>query len=199
MKKIKDNIGLILYVLIIVILTIIMFWAIDKKEGFHEDEMFSYGASNSTLGNTFLSYGRIDNIDSIIKTRNPILTLKNYIYYKVLHKNAYDQAVKELNRDDFKSVWRTKEDAIEYLQIDNWVEAIDFASVYWNTAKDVHPPLFYFAVHIVSILFWGHFSKYIIFWINLLFFYRNNSFIEKNTRIITEKTFNDSTFNFIWC
>ena len=180
MKKIKDNIGLILYLLIVVILTIIMFWAISKKEGFHEDDMFSYGASNSTLGNTFLSYGRIDNIDAIIKTRNPFLTLKNYIYYKVLHKDAYDQAVKELNRDDFKSVWRTREDAIEYLQIDNWVEAIDFVSVYWNTAKDVHPPLFYFAVHIVSILFWGHFSKYIIFIINLIFFYRNNSFIKEN-------------------
>lgn len=67
-------------------------------------------------------------------------------------------------------VWRTREDAIEYLQIDNGKEAFDFFSVYWGTAKDVHPPLFYFAVHIVSILFWGHFSKYIIFIVNLIFF-----------------------------
>ena len=56
------------------------------------------------------------------------------------------------------------------MQIDNIKEAFDFFSVYWGTAKDVHPPLFYFVVHIVSILFWGHFSKYIIFLENLAFF-----------------------------
>lgn len=184
MKKIKDNIGIILYLLVVVILTIIMICAIHKKEGFHEDEMFSYGASNSTLGNTFLSYGRVDNVDTIIKDRNPFITVQKYIYYKLLKKDAYNEAEKNLNRDDFKSVWRTREDAIEYLQIDNWEEAIDFGSVYWNTAKDVHPPLFYFAVHIASILFWGHFSKYIIFLINLIFFYRNNMFIKENTNII---------------
>lgn len=180
MKKIKDNIELILYLIVVIILTIIMFWAIGKKEGFHEDEIFSYGASNSTLGNTFLSYGRVDNIDTIIKSRNPFISIKNFIYYKILNKDAYSKAEKALNRDDFKSVWRTREDAIEYLQIDNWKEAVDFASVYWNTAKDVHPPLFYFAVHIVSIFFWGHFSKYIIFIVNLIFFYRNSLFFMEN-------------------
>lgn len=184
MEKIKANWKLILYIIIILLLTGIMFWAIGKKEGFHEDEMFSYGASNSTLGNTFLSYGRVDNVDSIIKTRNPFLTLKNYIHYKVVDRKAYDEAVKDLNRDDFKSIWRTKADAVEYLQIDNFGEAIDFASVYWNTAKDVHPPLFYFAVHIASVLFWGHFSKYIIFLINLLFFYGTIHFSRKILELI---------------
>ena len=189
MEKLKNNLELILYLVVAIILTIIMFWAISCKEGFHEDEMFSYGASNSTLGNTFLTYGRVDNIDSIIKRRNPFLTLKNYIYYTVINQDAYQEAVKELDRDDFKSVWRTRDDAIEYLQIDNWQEAVDVVSVYWNTAKDVHPPLFYFAVHIVSILFWGHFSKYIIFIVNLLFFYRNNLATKKNLYINRKETF----------
>ena len=176
MEKIKSNFALIVYLLIVIALTAGMFWAIGKKEGFHEDEMFSYGASNSTLGNTFLSYGRIDNLDTIIKRRNPFITLKNFLHYKLFDRSDYEKTEKALNRDDFKSVWRTPEDAIEYLQIDNFEEAIDFVSVYWNTAKDVHPPLFYFAVHIVSILFWGHFSKYIIFIVNMLFFYRNAPF-----------------------
>ncbi|MBR1540551.1 MAG: hypothetical protein IJ629_05260 [Clostridia bacterium] len=187
MEKIKNNVGLIVYLLIVVVLTGIMFWAIGRKEGFHEDEMFSYGASNSTLGNTFLSYGRVDNVDSIIKTRNPFLTLKNYIHYKVTDRASYDQAVKELNRDDFPSIWRTRDDAIEYLQIDNFAEAMDFFSVYWNTAKDVHPPLFYFAVHIASILFWGHFSKYIIFLVNLIFFYGTIHFLRKILELIQRK------------
>lgn len=186
MKRIKNNIGLILYFIIVVLLTILMFWAIEKKEGFHEDEIFSYGASNSTLGNNYLSYGRIDNIDTIIKSRNPFLTLKNFIYYRIINKDAYNNAVKNLNRDDYKSVWRTKEDAIEYLQIDNFEEAIDFGSVYWNTAKDVHPPLFYFIVHFVSIFFWGKFSKYIIFIINLLF-YIGTLYLLRKILILIEK------------
>ena len=56
MEKVKDKINLILYLGIIIVLTILLFWAIDRKEGFHEDEIFSYGASNSTLGNPFLIY-----------------------------------------------------------------------------------------------------------------------------------------------
>ena len=187
MEKVKNNLNLILYFMIIVALTILLFWEIGRKEGFHEDEMFSYGASNSTLGNTFLSYGRVDNIDSIIKRRNPLLTLKNYVYYKIIDKDAYNDEVKKLNRDDFSSVWRTPEDATEYLQIDNWQEAVDFVSVYWNTAKDVHPPLFYFAIHIMSILFWGHFSKYIGFLLNLLFFYGTVLILRKIFILINKK------------
>ena len=67
MEKIKNNLGLILYLIITVILTVIMFFAINRKEGYHEDEMFSYGASNSSFATTFLSYGKIDNYDTIIK------------------------------------------------------------------------------------------------------------------------------------
>ena len=187
MENIKKNLNLILYLIIAVILTIILFWAIGRKEGFHEDEMFSYGASNSTLGNTFLTYAREDYLDSIIKRRNPFLTLKNYIYYKVINKDAYDEEIKKLGTYWLDSVWRTPEDATEYLQIDNFEEAIDFISVYWNTAKDVHPPLFYFAIHIMSIIFWGHFSKYIGFLVNLIFFYGTIYLLRKIFILINKK------------
>ena len=187
MENIKKNLNLILYLIIAIILTIILFWAIGRKEGFHEDEMFSYGASNSTLGNTFLTYAREDYLDSIIKRRNPFLTLKNYIYYKVINKDAYDEEIKKLGTYWLDSVWRTPEDATEYLQIDNFEEAIDFISVYWNTAKDVHPPLFYFAIHIMSIIFWGHFSKYIGFLVNLIFFYGTIYLLRKIFILINKK------------
>ncbi len=170
MNKLKKNWNLIIYLLIVLILTCILFWAIDKKEGFHEDEIFSYGASNSTLGNTFLSYARTDDIDLIMKDRNPIISVKNLIYYKMLHPEEFGKMQEKIGTPTDNVIWRTLEDAKEYLQIDNWKEATDFWGVYWNTAKDVHPPLFYFLVHIVSIMFWGHFSKYIIFIINLVFF-----------------------------
>ena len=71
MEKIKKNFELIIYLLVICILTVIMFIQINQKEGFHEDEIFSYGASNSSLGSTFISYRRIDNIDTLVKVPLP--------------------------------------------------------------------------------------------------------------------------------
>ena len=170
MEKIKNNLNLIICLLVMSILTCIMFYYIDKKEGFHEDEIFSYGASNSTLGNTFLAYAKSDNIDLILKDDSILKTLKNLIYYRVFHPDEYLEKEKTIGTTKYVPIWRTREEATEYLQIDNLKEALDFFSVYWGTAKDVHPPLFYFAVHIVSILFFGHFSKYMIFYINLIFF-----------------------------
>lgn len=187
MEKIKNNLNLILYLGVAIALTVVLFWAIGRKEGFHEDEMFSYGASNSTLGNTFLTFAREDHLDSVIKRRNPIITLKNYVYYNYINKSAYKEEVKKLNTFWLDSIWRTPEDASEYLQIDNWQEALDFFSIYWNTGKDVHPPLFYFAIHIMSILFWGHFSKYIGFFVNLIFFYGTIYFLRKIFIILNRK------------
>ena len=48
-------------------------------------------------------------------------------------------------------------------------EIFNYFIVYYNTGEDVHPPLFYFAIHLVSSLVVGNFSKYIIFFINLIF------------------------------
>lgn len=89
MEKIKKNLNLIIYLLIICILTGVMFYFIDKKEGFHEDEIFSYGASNSTLGNTFIAFGRRDNIDLIMKDESPIKSIKNLIYYRAINPEEY--------------------------------------------------------------------------------------------------------------
>lgn len=165
MTKIKENFNIIVYFLVVCILTGIMFYAIDKKEGFHEDEIFSYGVANSSLSPTFLSYRRTDNFDTIRKTDNIFESIKNWIYYE-----NYEEAENELMENTKTAIWRTRLDGQEYLRIDSVKEAFDFFSVIWNTARDVHPPLFYIAVHIVSIFFFGTFSKYIIFIVNLIFF-----------------------------
>lgn len=151
------------------IFTFVMFLNIDKKEGFHEDEIFSYGASNSKYNSILLNYGRVDSLDFLIKRPSIFETLKNVIYYR-LNSEEYDEKTLEYQKENSNSVWRTREDANEVMKIDSISEALDFFTVYWNTSRDVHPPLFYFVVHIVSILFFNSFSKYIIFYINLLFF-----------------------------
>ena len=96
MEKIKNNLNLIIYLLIMCVITGIMFYYIDKKEGFHEDEIFSYGASNSTLGNTFLAFAKVDNIDLIMKDDNPIKSIKNLIYYRAFHPDEYLKMEEEI-------------------------------------------------------------------------------------------------------
>ena len=151
-------------------LTIVMFFYIDKKEGFHEDEIFSYTASNGSYSNILLSYAKSDNVDTIIKDSSIIKTLKNLIYYKLINPDEYERIYSEVEAERENSIWRTSEEATETMQIDSISEIFDYFTVYWNTARDVHPPLFYFLVHLVSCFFYNNFSKYIIFIINLAFF-----------------------------
>ena len=151
------------------VLTGVMFFYIDKKEGFHEDEIFSYTASNSKYANILLTYAEKDNTDTILKEDSAIESIKNIVYY-FFNVEQYQEEEAEIIAERTMSIWRTAEEALECLQIDSASEIMDFFTVYWHTARDVHPPLFYFAVHIVSCLFFNTFSKYIIFIINLVFF-----------------------------
>ena len=68
-----------------------------------------------------------------------------------------------------KPIWRTREEAKDYLTV-GLSDIIRFDITYMNQVKDVHPPLFYILVHLVSIFFLGTFSKYIIFIINTVAF-----------------------------
>ena len=153
-----------------IILTVVMFFYIDKKEGFHEDEIFSYTASNSSYSNIMLSYAKADNVDTILKTPNMFETLHNLVYYIVFNRDEYDEKMISLQDRLDTSVWKTREEAAETMEINSIHEVFDYFTVYWNTSRDVHPPLFYFLVHFVSSIFYNNFSKYIIFIINLAFF-----------------------------
>ena len=104
-----------------------MSYCMNRKEGFHEDEIFSYGSSNYMYGNLFQTI------------------------------------------EDGKLVWKTPNDAKDYVTISK-DEIFSYDSVYINQVNDVHPPMFYFLVHLVSSLFLNTFSKYIIFSINAIFF-----------------------------
>lgn len=170
METIKKNWNLIACIFIMIILTVVMFFYIDKKEGFHEDEIFSYTASNSSNSNILLSYAKSDNVDTILKTPNMFETLHNLVYYMVFNRDEYDEKMNSLRDRLDVSVWKTKEEVSETMKIDSIHEVFDYFTVYWNTSRDVHPPLFYFLVHFVSSIFYNNFSKYIIFIINLAFF-----------------------------
>ena len=156
-------------ILTIILLCAIMFFFINQKQGFHEDEIFSYGSSNYKYDNVYRWFGYAEAGQDIL-------------YKQVLTGNIKDRVIKlktfllepdKFTKDEVLAkeipTWKTKEEALEYLAIQK-EDVFNYFSVYYNQAKDVHPPLFYFLVHFVSTLFYGTFSKYIIFFINLAFF-----------------------------
>ena len=177
LQKLKNN----KLTLIAVILSIItMFYYIDKKQGYHEDEMFSYGSSNYKYDNVYRNYGYAQgNMDILyleVIGSHDINKLITFLKYKP--NNNYPEFSK--NEVLFKEVptWKSNKDAHDYLTIGKG-DVFNYRSVYINQAFDVHPPLFYFCMHLVSSIFYGKFTKYIGFTLNMIFFLGTLYFLDK--------------------
>ena len=156
------------YIIVIFVISAVMTFFMTKKEGFHEDEMFSYGSSNYAYDNVYRPYGKEDETNIFVKEKimngNIIQNLK---YYLIDHRDIKDETLASI-KSEFVPTWRSSDEANDYLTIQP-KDALNYGMVYYNQSRDIHPPLFYFLVHTVSIFFVGHFSKYIIFSINLIF------------------------------
>lgn len=171
LEKLKSKAGYnVLTVLVLIIITIFMFYWIGQKEGFHEDEIFSYGSSNYKWDNVFQAAAKSDFLNRAIEkyviADNFGKTLENIKYY-ISHQDEFGELAGEIQRND-KPEWKTPEMAKEYATIGEG-DVFNYLSVYYNQSRDVHPPLFYMLVHLVSSIAYGVFSKYIIFAINLVF------------------------------
>ena len=165
-KYLKENKFIILT---IIILCGLMFFFINQKQGFHEDEIFSYGSSNYKYDNVFRWFGYAEANQDILYNQvlqgNFIKRIDNLVKF-IKDPNQFQK--NEILAQEIPT-FRTKEDALDYLAIQQ-EDIFNYFSVYYNQSRDVHPPLFYFLVHFTSTLFYNQFSKYIIFALNLLFF-----------------------------
>lgn len=163
-----------------------MYYFMSQKEGFHEDEMFSYGSSNYRYDNVFQPYGDKDYINSIIDEEifNNENIINNIIYY-LKNPNILMKKLEEKQSNE-KPIWKTKQEAIEYVTIQP-NDILSLFSIYYNQSRDAHPPLFYFIVHIVSIFFLDNFSKYIIFIINISLFIGSIIIIRKIFKLLNRE------------
>ena len=88
--KIKTNkdskLNILLFILSLILITAIMFVYIGKKDGFHEDEIYSYGSSNYKYNDVFYASGDRDAtnriVDRYIVADTLDETIENYKYYK---------------------------------------------------------------------------------------------------------------------
>ena len=169
-KKSCGKLNTLFFVVSLILIAVTMFVFIGQKEGFHEDEIYSYGSSNSKYSDIFYASGDRDATNRVV---NEYIiedtfdeTLKNYKYYK----NNPDEfkALENKKIDEETPIWKTPEEAQDYLVVSDG-EQSNYISPYYHQTRDVHPPLFYFLVHLASSLCVGTFTKYTIFAINLVF------------------------------
>ncbi len=184
MKKINN----ILFYIAIIITTIVMFVFIGQKNGWHEDEIFSYGSSNYKYDNLFLNFGDKDSLNQLIDEKivgkNIGETLKNISYYLKNEDEFQDELNKKIAEE--KPIWKTKKQAKEYMTVSS-DEIFNYWSVYYNQARDVHPPLFYMLVHLVSSICLNNFTKYIIFSINLIFYIASCFVLKKILKLFNKE------------
>ena len=170
--KKKNQLNLTVFILIVLVLCGLMVFYMSKKEGFHEDEMFTYGSSNCTYDNLFQPHGKEDTTNKIV--RNYIIvdgnigkTIENAWYY-FTHQYEWNKLFSEISSKEHP-VWKTREEAKDYITVAP-NERFDYISVYYNQARDVHPPLYCILNHTVCSFFPDTFSKYFFFSISLVFF-----------------------------
>lgn len=168
----EDKKQKLILAIIIAILCAVMFFFIGQKEGFHCDEIFSYGSSNSAYENVFYSYREKTPMhifleEKIFQDGNIFDWIERIKYYFVDHTEEKDKFIAQKMEEE-EMIWRTREDAENYLKAKD--NRFNYASVYYNQIQDVHPPLFYMLVHTISSIFNNTFSKYIIFAVSLPFF-----------------------------
>lgn len=154
-----------------------------RKEGYHVDEMYSYGLANSeylpfmhfgesgySVKDWMLQYGAGESLPQLF--RNLAAD------YRILRDNDYhfresviyrDYLVAQENSADTRTTtWVSGQAYRDYLAVSE-SNTFNYASVYYNQRGDVHPPLFYLLLHTVCSVFQGSFSKWYALGINFVF------------------------------
>lgn len=170
-EKIKQNWVSFSVIIAIILTSICMIIFITKKKGWHEDEIFSYGSSNCKYDNVLQRFAYKDSLNQLIDEKimdsNPFKVIQNIEYYLTNQEEFRQELGEKIEKE--VPVWKTNEQAKDYMTVSS-DEILSYWSVYYNQVRDVHPPLFYILVHFISSISLNHFSKYIIFVINLAFY-----------------------------
>lgn len=187
--------------LIITVLCFIMLFFVNQKEGYHCDEIFSFGSSNSAFNNIYWAYKQDAGTNKLIKEevvegKNIVESFKQLKYYFLDHPEEREKYEKAVLDELPEHSWKTKEEAQNYVKAQN--NRFNYASVYYNQVQDVHPPLFYMLVHTVSSIFNNTFSKYIIFSINIVFFIGTCILIWKILNLLRKKSRSIFSGSFVW-
>lgn len=161
----------IMCIIIILFMTCIIIFFQTKKQGYHEDEVYTISTSVNPYDGLVYPYGekeaRTILLEKYVYNKNILKEIKNVIHF-FLNQKEYKNEI-ECIQENQRPVWKTREEINDYMTLkkENY---FNFKGIYYNQAKDNHPIIFYILVHISSILFNGEFNKYVTFFVNIIAF-----------------------------
>lgn len=179
----KDKAWKGIFVLVVLIILGSMIYFGFQKNGYHVDEVYSYGLANSEylpfmhfgesgydVKDWMNEYGAGESLGqlftNLIKDYK-ILKEYNFDFYSTPIYQAY-RIAQENSADTYTTTWVSGEDYLHYVAVSPQ-NTFNYASVYYNQRGDVHPPLFYMLLHTICSVFQGSFSKWYGLALNMIF------------------------------
>lgn len=173
--------GILFLLFFLSLMTMLYFGS--RKEGYHVDEVYSYGLANSEYL-PFMHFGSHDyNVkDWMIEygAGESFRDLFGNLWkdFQILKDNDFqwresviyrDYLTAQANSADTRSsAWLPGQAYQDYIAVSE-SNTFNYASVYYNQRGDVHPPLYYMILHTVSSFFQGVFSPWFGLGINIVF------------------------------
>lgn len=158
-------------VLAAVLLT--LFWG-SKKEGYHVDELYSYGLANSEylpfmhfgesdydVKDWMQEYGAGNNLIDLFRNLGKDFKIIKEASFRVKSTPIYEAylVAQKNSRDTYSTTWVDGQAYRDYL-MPSERNRFNYASVYYNQRGDVHPPLFYLLLHTICSFSPGIYSKW---------------------------------------
>lgn len=182
LKKIQKQKCIVALVCVLVVSLGAMLYFGHQKQGYHVDELYSYGLANSEYL-PFMHFGESgydvkdwmkeygageslsDLFSNLVKDFH-ILKDCNFDYYSSEIYQAY-RVAQANSADTYTTTWVSGQDYQDYLAVSE-SNTFNYASVYYNQRGDVHPPFFYILLHTICSVFQGIFSKWFGLGLNIV-------------------------------
>lgn len=146
----------------------------NQKEGYHIDEVYSYGLANSeylpfmhfgqhdyNVKEWMCEYGAGESLGQLFGNLVKDFRILKECGFQLKESVIYeDYLTAQANSADTKTTaWVPGQAYIDYVTASE-NNTFNYASVYYNQRGDVHPPLYYSLLHTICSVFQGNFSKW---------------------------------------
>ncbi len=168
-------------VLLALSLSAMLFYG-NQKEGYHVDEVYSYGLANSeylpfmhfgahdyNVKEWMLEYGAGESFEELFHNLIKDFRILQECGFQVKESIIYrDYLTAQANSANTRiTSWVPGEAYLDYIAASE-SNTFNNASVYYNQRGDVHPPLYYMLLHTICSVFQGKFSKWFGLGLNIV-------------------------------
>lgn len=173
----------ILLVVLLALSLLTMAYFGSQKEGYHVDEVYSYGLANSEYlpfmhfgGHDYdvkewmMEYGAGESFGDLFRNLWKDFQILRECDFQWQSSVIYqDYLIAQANSADTRTAaWLPGQAYQDYVAVSE-SNTFNYASVYYNQRGDVHPPLYYMILHTVCSFFQGIFSPWFALGINMVF------------------------------